>query len=76
MAANPRVELARLFRFVGLDPGYAAAAAQPHGDHPDVLVADVRRARQELEPYLGRTEEFAARARDWLAIGGNSDYVR
>jgi hypothetical protein len=67
MVADPRAEIDRLFRFLAIDPAFSPAA--PHVTQPELAAGDIRWARQELRPYLGRTEELAVHARDWIAMG-------
>jgi Sulfotransferase family len=69
LLTKPRRELARVLAFLSLDAGYAAATAQALPGRPALSAAQITVARRELGPYLARTEDLAARARDWIAIG-------
>jgi hypothetical protein len=68
---NPRAELTRLFRFLGIEPRYARGAGQSLVDRAVLPAAEIGGVLAELNPYLGRTDELDARARSWIAIGGN-----
>jgi hypothetical protein len=63
---NPAAELARLSGFLGL-PSSAVAAAVLDNSERELAPAAAHAAHSELAPYLGRVEELADRAGDWIA---------
>jgi Sulfotransferase family len=67
LTSNTRAELGRLLGFLGIDPGYAAAAMFAQQSLPELSASDVSAAGEELAPYLARTDGLAAQAGDWIA---------
>jgi hypothetical protein len=69
LLSDPAGAFERLLGFLGLEADTAAAEAFARMVRRDLAVRDVRAAHDELAPYLGRTRELAARAREWFPSG-------
>jgi hypothetical protein len=67
LLASPRAELERLLEFLGVDLSYPAVRAVGLAMHRQPSGSEPRAAQDALGPYVRRTEQLAARARDWIA---------